>query len=228
MKQNIPFKTYSPNQTQLFSSDLCEKIPQSHPVRVVDKIIDQIDLTPLYLEYNSVGASSYHPAMLLKVIIYAYLQNIYSSRKIEEALLEQVPFIWISAESYPDHNTIARFRSSKLKKHIKTIFSQIVQLLAKEGFINIEEAYVDGTKIEANANKYTFVWKKSIQYNKKRISTQLEELWKYAEAQNKQELRNTREIDFSNLDADKIKSVIDDIDTALKDNVEVDPRVKKN
>lgn len=70
--------------------------------------------------------------------------------------------MWLSGMSRPDHNTIYRFRNKRLKDEIKKIFAQVVALLAEEGIISIEEAYLDGTKIEANANRYTFVWGKTI------------------------------------------------------------------
>lgn len=74
--------------------------------------------------------------------------------------------MWPSGMSFLDHNTINRFRSERLLKHLRTVFDKIVLLLTEEGFLSIEEAYIDGTKIESNANKYTFVWKKSIAYYK--------------------------------------------------------------
>lgn len=83
--------------------------------------------------------------------------------------------------SYPDHNTINRFRSNRLKNALRGIFEQVVVLLAKEGLLSIEEVYTDGTKIEANANKYSFVWKKSIQTSKERMQKQLAQIWDYSQ-----------------------------------------------
>ncbi|WP_038988253.1 transposase, partial [Myroides marinus] len=130
--------------------------------------------------YAKCGGVSYHPKMLLKVLIYGYLNNVYSSRKLEQACLENVHYMWLSGMSYPDHNTINRFRSSKLKGYIEQIFTQIVELFIEEGFISIEEAYIDGTKIEANANKFTFVWKKAIANYKEKMVQQILEIWGYA------------------------------------------------
>ena len=80
-----------------------------------------------------------------------------------------------------DHHTINRFRSERLKKVLGKIFSQIVQLLVEAGELSIQEIYVDGTKIEANANRYTFVWANSIKKSKERIRQQINELWEYAQ-----------------------------------------------
>ena len=97
--------------------------------------------------YKTGGASNYHPGMLLKVLVYAYINNIYSSRKIEEALQQNIHFMWLSGMSQPDHNTINRFRSEKLKEPLKKIFIQVVHLLAVEGLVSLKEIYTDGTKI---------------------------------------------------------------------------------
>lgn len=103
--------------------------------------------------------------MLLKVLIYGYLSNIYSSRKLEQALKENIHFMWLSGMNRPDHNTINRFRSERLKGKLKSLFTQIVLLLEKEGIVSLTTTFVDGTKIEANANRYTFVWGRAIKKN---------------------------------------------------------------
>src|SRR5690606_17583659 len=125
--------------------------------------------------------SNYHPQMLLKVLVYGYVTNIYSSRKLEAACRESIYFMWLSAMNYPDHNTINRFRGVRLKHALRQVFEDVVQLLAREGLLSIDEIYTDGTKIEANANKYTFVWKKSIQTNKEKMKKQLQDIWNYAQ-----------------------------------------------
>ncbi len=82
----------------------------------------------------------------------------------------------------PDHNTINRFRGERLKEVLRNIITQVVQLLAQEGLLSIKELYTDGTKIEANANRYTFVWgKEAIKTSRERIQRQLDELWRYAQ-----------------------------------------------
>lgn len=108
------------------------------------------------------------------------MNNIYSSRKIEEALKQNINFMWLCGMSKPDHNTINRFRGKRLQKTLEPIFAQIVLLLFDEGLLNIKDVYTDGTKIEANANRYTFVWGESIKTNREKIKQQLKELWAYA------------------------------------------------
>lgn len=89
--------------------------------------------------------------------------------------------MWLSGMSKPDHNTINRFRGVRLKHALRSVFQKVVKLSAEEGLLSIDQVYTDGTKIEANANKYTFVWKKSIQTNKEKMKQQLDEIWNYAQ-----------------------------------------------
>lgn len=111
-----------------------------------------MDITALEKSHKGGGTSSYHPRMLLKVISYGYLRNLYSSRKIEQALYENIHFMWLSGQSKPDHNTINDFRGKRLQHHLKKIFHQVVVLLAEEGVLSLKDIFVDGTKIEATIN----------------------------------------------------------------------------
>ena len=117
------FKAYHQRQAMLLPPSLDELIKANHPVRVVDDVLSKIDIRPLIVQYKTGGASNYHPGMLLKVLVYAYINNIYSSRKIEESLQQNIHFMWLSGMSQPDHNTINRFRSEKLKEPLKNIHS---------------------------------------------------------------------------------------------------------
>jgi len=211
------FKTYHQNQIMLLPPSLEELILPNHPVRVVNEVLNKIDIQPLIRKYKTGGSSSYHPLILLKVLIYAYINNIYSSRKIEEALQQNIHFMWLSGMSKPDHNTISRFRSDRLKEPLRDIFVQVVQLLAAEGLLSIKELYTDGTKIEANANRYSFVWGKSIKNNKEKMKQQLDALWKYAQSIAADELDDTDPSGFDKIDIDKVNETIKKIDAALKD-----------
>ena len=211
------FKTYSKDQLQLIPQSWDEKIKQGHPVRIVDQVVDSLNLSRLYSSYKGGGTSSHNPKMLLKAIIYAYIRNICSSRKIEDAVKSDIHFIWLCGNCEPDHNTINRFRSEKAAPVLKDIFKQIVLLLAAEGIVSLKEAYVDGTKIEANANRYTFVWGNAIKTNKEKMVKQLDELWQYAQHIAKEELRDTAPLDFKTIDADKVKETVKSIEEAIKD-----------
>ncbi len=213
----IVFKTYTPKQILLVPPSFDELIEPNHPVRIVDQVVDKLDLDLLIKKYKGGGTSSYHPRMLLKVLVYSYLNNIYSSRKMEEALKQNIHFMWLSGMNTPDHNTLNRFRSDKLKNVLKKIFSQVVMLLSEEGLVSLKTVFIDGTKIEANANKYTFVWGKAIQKSKERIAQQLEDLWSYTESIAAEELQDSTEITFEKIDAEKVTKTIAAIESALKD-----------
>ena len=145
---------------------------------------------------------------------------------MEAALKENIQFMWLSGMNKPDHNTLNRFRSQRLKDVLKEIFAQVVMLLVESGHVSLQEIYTDGTKIEANANRYTFVWGKSIKTNKDKISAQLKELWNYAQEIASEELKDNSPVEFKEIDAEKVKRTIVQIDKALKDK-EVSPEIKK-
>jgi len=226
MKSKVVFKTYNQDQLSLLPPSYDELVPLNHPVRVVNTIIENVDISALEKTYKGGGTSSYHPRMLLKVIIYAYLRNLYSSRKIEQALYENIHFMWLSGQNKPDHNTINDFRGKRLQGHLKKIFHQVVLLLVEQGVVSLKDIFVDGTKIEANANRYTFVWGKSIRTSKARIKKQLKELWKYVEKVYKDEQHIPNTPNFESIDADKIKATINQINKALQGK-EIDKKVKQ-
>lgn len=221
------FKPYHQGQAQLFPPSVDSLISENHPVRLINRVIESLDIDPILSQYKGGGSSSYHPRMMLKVLVYAYVRNIYSSRKIEQAIHEHIHFMWLAGGNTPDHNSINRFRSNRLKGTFQSIFSQVVLLLHESGYLTIKDLYTDGTKIEANANRYTFVWGKSIDTNRKRISAQLQELWSYAEQVAKEELMDTQPCDFEELDPEAVDKTITAIEDALKASSESDPKKKQ-
>ena len=112
------FKSNEQGQVVLFPAGLDEKVPQDSPARLVNQIVDNLDIAEIIDTYKGGGTSAYHPRMMLKVVLYSYLNNIYSSRKIEQALADRISFMWLSGGQQPDHNTINRFRSCHLKEDI--------------------------------------------------------------------------------------------------------------
>lgn len=169
----ITFKDYNQGQLILFPSRLDENIPLHSPVRMINSIVDELDLTPLLSTYKGGGSSNYHPRMLLKVLFYAYLNNIYSCRKIEKVLQENIHYMWLSSQQYPSFSTINRFRSEHVKDCINSLFVQVVQMLVEMGYVSLETQYIDGTKQESVANKYSFVWKKSVEYHRSNLQAKI-------------------------------------------------------
>jgi transposase len=170
------FKSYNQGQVTLFPPSLDEKVPENSPARIINQIVDSLDLSKVFDTYKGGGTTAYNPRMMLKVVLYSYLNNIYSSRKIEQALTDRVSFMWLSGNQTPDHNTINRFRSSHLKDSIHEVFTQVVVMLVEMGCLSLEVAYVDGTKIESRSNRYTFVWRKSIEKYKDRLEEKIHKI----------------------------------------------------
>jgi transposase len=176
------FKAYNQGQGSLFPMRLEDKIPAEAPVRLVNQIVDQLDISGVINTYKGGGTSAYSPRMMLKLVIYAYLNNVYSCRKIEKHNLENIHYMWLSGMQTPDHNTINTFRSSRLKNTINQIFTQVVQLLVEMGYLSLETVYIDGTKLESRANRYTFVWKKTVEKNKTKLEAKIQTILEQIEA----------------------------------------------
>ena len=138
-------------------------IPQNDSVRLLSQLVEEMDLTGLYDTYSRVGKIEVSPRIMTKILIYAYMQGIYSSRGIESACRRDINF-WYLLEGHdaPDYSTIARFRTLHFEQCAEDIFVQLVQFLKVSGEIDCKSIFIDGTKIEANANKYSFVWKKAV------------------------------------------------------------------
>ena len=164
----IHFRPYTPNQTVLFPQRIDVDIAPDAPVRIVNAIVDSLDLDNFSRLYKETGRCPYHPKMMLKAILYAYMNNVYSCRKIEQLLLRDIHYIWLAGYEKPDFITINRFRN-RVKDEINNVFTQLVLILADKGFISLDVEYVDGTKIESKANKYTFVWRKSVERNRAKL-----------------------------------------------------------
>ncbi|MBR0341936.1 MAG: IS1182 family transposase [Oscillospiraceae bacterium] len=138
-------------------------IPQNDSVRLLSQLVEEMDLTGLYDTYSRIGKIEVSPRIMTKVLVYAYMQGIYSSRGIESACRRDINF-WYLLEGHdaPDYSTIARFRTLHFEPCAEDVFVQLVQFLKESGEIDCKSIFIDGTKIEANANRYTFVWKKAV------------------------------------------------------------------
>ena len=177
------YKDYNQNESLLFPPTLGELVPKNHPVRIVNAVIDRLDISSVESTYKGGGTSSFHPRMLLKVIVYSYLCNVYSGRRMERLLQENVNYMWLSGMSRPDFRTINRFRSGRLADgRFDGLFRQVVLLLNAEGLVSLKVQYIDGTKIESVANRYTFVWKGSVEKNKARLEAKVDAVLKTAES----------------------------------------------
>jgi len=167
------YKSNLQGQISLFPARLDQNIAEGSPVRLVNQIVENLDITAIEKTYSGGGTSAYHPRMMLKVLFYAYMNNIYSCRKIGKQLEENVHYMWLSGNQRPDFRTINNFRSLHLKGTINHLFTQVVLMLAEMGYISLQTVYIDGTKMESRANRYTFVWRKTVEKNKAKLEEKI-------------------------------------------------------
>jgi transposase len=220
------FKSYVMNQPALIPASWEELIPGDHVVRVVNRAIEQIDLEPLLKQYKGGGTSSYHPKMMLKVLIFAYSQRVYSSRQIAKALRENLNYLWLSGGNQPDFRTINRFRGQVVKGVIDEIFAAVLELLIEEGYIKLEHYFVDGTKVEANANRHKVVWAKSRKKYAERLQQKVKEILEEVERVNAAEDEVYGDDDpdehggKGEIDAEKLEKKIQELNERLKQKPE--------
>lgn len=156
--------------------DIGEMIPADDSVRLLNAILERMDYKRLQAAYSRLGRIERSPISLFKVVVYGYMNGIYSSRKLEQACRRDINFMYLlGREPAPDHATIARFRSKRLADVMEDLFSQLVELLAEAGELSLCSVFLDGTKLEANANRYTFVWKKTTQKKEDKLQEKMKE-----------------------------------------------------
>ena len=150
------------------------QIDKDDPVRLLRHCIGGMDITALEKTYQRIDRNLASPRQMLAIIVYAGMNHIFSSRRIELACRRDINFMYLlEGKPVPDHTTIARFRSKHLASCIKELFAQMDFMLEDMGAISLQDIFIDGTKIESVANKYKFVWKKSVQKNQAKLTEKL-------------------------------------------------------
>ena len=192
-------------------------------VRVIDKAIDGMDMSPLIKTYKGGGTSAYHPVMLLKVLVYAYADKIFSSRQIAKATRENINFLWLTGNTRLDFMTINRFRSERLGGIMEKIFADVVEYLAREKYITLDRYFLDGTKIESAANKYSWVWGKNTQRFKEQLNKKVVTLFKEIDILNDDEDkafngRDLPELGSKPIDSNALAETVKKIDNKLLQN----------
>ena len=177
VKQNhtqVDFTLYETGRQLKLPMETEILIAADDPVRLVSAVVERMDIRKIERSYSQDGRNEYPPRILLKILIYGYMRMIYSSRAIEQACRENICFMYLLEDNpVPDHNTIARFRSQHLVDCEKELLEQFVAMLVKWGYVSMATVFIDGTKIEANANRYSFVWKKSTEKNLAKLKEQI-------------------------------------------------------
>jgi transposase len=219
------FKPYDQQQVLLLPPRLDELISNNHLVRVVNTVVDQLDLSSIINEYKGGGTSSYDPRMLTKVLLYGYAMKIYTGRKIAKALAQDVTFMWLAAFNQPDFRTINIFRSGILKETIEELFKQLLLFLVEHGHIKVENYFTDGTTISADANKHKMVWKKNSERFKQKAEAKCQELFKEIDALNASEDKAYGELDLEEkgtqpIDNKEIERHVEKLNQVIEGNKE--------
>ena len=151
-------------------------IPKNAPVRLLNAQLEELEYGKLYKAYSPRGRkSAADPRVLFKVMVHGYLCGIYSSRKLEEACQYRIDFRWLlEDQKAPDHTTFARFRTGRCREVVEDLFYQFVKKLEDMGETDHKTVYIDGTKLESAAGRYTFVWRKPIQKHLAKVKAELE------------------------------------------------------
>jgi transposase len=181
------FKEYNQQQIQLLPPDLGDLVPAHHLVRVVNQVVDRLDLSAVINQYEGGGTSAYHPKMLTKVLLYGYAMKIYTGRKIAKALSQDITFMWLAASNRPDFRTINLFRSGILKETIEELFKELLLFLVEQGYVQVENYFTDGTTLSADANRHKIVWRKNAERYKALAEKKCQELFKQIDVLNSSE-----------------------------------------
>ena len=161
-KPNYTQEYYNAKQIKLPLS-LEVKIPFDSEARTFDEIIRRIDLNKYIIAKPKIGRIGYNPVKMLKLILFCQMENITSLRDMAKAAQHDIRIMWLTDELKPSHQTISEFMKHHLKENIETLFYDLNQYIIDKEKIDTEKLYIDGTKIEANANRYKFIWKGSIE-----------------------------------------------------------------
>jgi len=218
----VTFKAYTMGQPSLLPPSLEELIPEEHLVRIVNQMVEQIDLKPLLEKYKGGGTSSYHPKMMMKVLVYGYAEKLYSSRRIAKALRENVNFMWLSGGNKPDFRTINDFRGKGMREAVREVFAAVLELLVEGGYVKLENYFLDGTKIEANANAHKVVWAKKTEKYKQKLREKIDVLLDEIEAENEKEEAEYGDEDLEEMggqggvSAEKLKEKVAELNQRLQ------------
>ncbi|MBI5457876.1 transposase, partial [Candidatus Kaiserbacteria bacterium] len=182
------FKPYQQSQAQLLPPTLDESIAKDHVARLINHVVDTMDLSFLEKQYSDQGQHAYPPAMLLKILVYGYASGVRSSRRLADKLHEDVVFMWLAGRLTPDFRTIADFRKDKLSD-FKTVFSHVLDQCFALGMARVGTITVDGTAIRASANKNRVVYRKQLAKRQALIEEKIAAIVEEAEALDQEEER---------------------------------------
>lgn len=172
------FRPYDQDQDYLLPPSIRDWLPDDHLAHFISDIVDALDLSKIYNVYElggKMGQPPYHPGMMVKLLLYAYCTGKPSSRKIEQATYDQVPYRFLAAEQHPDHDTIANFRSRHLSA-LADIFHQVLMIGREAGLVKMGHVALDGSKMKANASKHKAMSYERMEEAEERLKREIQEL----------------------------------------------------
>ena len=175
------FKTADYEKTLDIEVKLREILPPEHQARFIVDVIAMLNLSAIYQQYSELGAPPYAPEVLLGLLLYGYITGVFSSRKIEQATYESIPFRYIAGGMHPDHDTIAVFRQQFMGE-LKDLFVQVLMIAETMGHLTLGNVSLDGSKIHADASKSKAVSYKRLLELEAFLQKEVEELFALAEA----------------------------------------------
>jgi transposase len=183
MKTQRNFRLYNPEQLILMPPDLAKWLPEDHLAYFIRDVVGQLDLSRIYAAYDGSkgGYPAYHPEMMVALLLYAYCVGVASSRQMEKACKEAIPFRVLSANQHPDHDTIAEFRRRHLQA-LAALFIQVLHLCQKAGLVKLGHVALDGTKVKANASKHKAMSYARMQKSVAELEAEVKGLLQEAEA----------------------------------------------
>jgi transposase len=153
-----------------------------HLVRLVSGFVESIPISTFKKFYPGGGRSSYDPRMMLNVWLYGYCTGVYTSRTLARAMRESLPFIWLSGGMRPCFRTLAGFRSKQMQSMIDDVFTALMLMLIEQGYVDLSDLYVDGTKVEANCNAHKIVWRKNVERHKGAVLERIKALQQHIQS----------------------------------------------
>jgi len=181
------FRTINRDTGFLLPPSVDEWLPQRHLARFVVEVIDGLDLSELVKAYRGSGSASYHPAMLLGLLVYGYATKVFSSRAIERATYDSVAFRYIAGNEHPDHDTIAAFRKRFLGQ-IEALFVDVLKLARTMGMLKLGTVALDGTKVHANASRHSALSYAHARKIEKQLKREVKQLLRLAERADDQDI----------------------------------------
>lgn len=174
--REIRYKPYNQDIVVHLPVRLESVINKNVLVKVVDEVVNRIDVRKLSIYYSGIGCPPYYPLLLIKVWVYGFCNKIYTSRPLAKKIREDLCFMWLAGGSQPCFKTLSEFRGNRMEGMIEVIFKEVLLYLLEQDYIDLEDLYVDGSKWEANGNKHKIIWRKNTARYKAAVEQRVEEL----------------------------------------------------